>query len=104
MTIRFPFVASSTDTLDGAMGQASPNSVDSVRVALGRRSPILIMGGLFAGVCAETQGTTRWPRATTLLQSHAAHAKPAVIHGCPAKLPRLAGHRGDGPHPRGRVA
>src|SRR5580704_4002183 len=44
--MRFPLVAATTDTFSGATGHASPNSVDSDRVASGMRSPILIMGRL----------------------------------------------------------
>src|ERR1700733_13191223 len=49
--MRLPFVASATETLAGATGQASPNSVDSVSVASGIGSPILIMEGLFRLGC-----------------------------------------------------
>src|SRR5579859_6263489 len=65
MTTRLPRVASATDTLAGETGQASPNSVDSDRVASGMRSPILIMGekppsGLLASAsCAVRTASDR---------------------------------------------
>ena len=44
-TMRLPLKASAAENFAGETGQASPNSVDSVKVASGMRSPILIMRG-----------------------------------------------------------
>src|SRR4051812_44057594 len=91
--MRLPLTASATEILVGAIGQASPNSVDSVRVASGTVSPMPMVGVLMA----------RSPRAgsSKLYLSHgAAQAGGAIearaVETGSARLVDLAARQLDG--------